>query len=129
MHPDGYIVRGVSITLRPVDSPAWKNMWSAWPWSSWIQPQIEYAVKGGANTIRAIGTYVAVLDGTITQATLNLQWDQLVSYCISRGLAVYPAIGDDFNPGGTPTYTPTQLAPSPRPSPPNSTSTSPGSSA
>lgn len=91
-------------------------MWNAWEWSAagapgapgnYIKPMIDQAKALGANTIRFFGMFSgrnpALLSGSIasyvqtSQATYLARWKQLLDYCRSIGMYVYPTLAGDSN--------------------------------
>lgn len=92
----------------------WAQMWSAWEWSNppaggggsgnWIKPQIDALAALGGNCITMHGTVGGRYGGTsttgqtyptISLATYLTQWNQVLAYCRSIGMYVYPALCPD----------------------------------
>ena len=98
--PSNVKIVGANIVPTPTEAAggaaAWKNLQVDWPWTTWIKPQIDYAVGNtvGCNCIRMIGDYMGVFAGTFTQSYYNANWAQLVSYCAGLGVYVYVTGGD-----------------------------------
>jgi hypothetical protein len=108
----GKKIRGGNITVKP-SGHGWRGMWAEWDWTNWIKPQVDRAVALGMNTVRVIGSAECVLVDPIpvtlpkiTQATYLARWVQLVEYCQSVGLYLYPTVVQkwDFIDTQTPTY-------------------------
>ena len=91
--PAGEQVHGVNLTIEPGTTGSWGNLWKTWRWDEWIKPQVDAAASIGANTVRIIGTYDAIHDGTLTQATYHTRQQQLAAYVNSLGMAYYPCAG------------------------------------
>lgn len=99
--PNGGRIRGTNIVVQ-LDL-GWQHLWPTWPWDSWIKPQIDNGILAGANCFRLLGSYKAIADGTMTQATYLAHWDQVLAYTQSLGVYMYVCCGGDFgtNYGGT----------------------------
>lgn len=110
--PNGHKAKGVSIfdltwgdyTVGP--NTTWPashlaDMWSTWPWTTWIKPQIDMAVQTfGCNYIRFFATsygrnpasgYASIL----SDQAYFYQWKQLLDYCRSLGIYCYPTLEVD----------------------------------
>jgi hypothetical protein len=108
----GKKIRGGNITVKP-SGQGWQGMWAEWDWTNWIKPQVDRAVALGMNTVRVIGSAECVIVDPIpvtlpkiSQATYLARWQQLVEYCQSVGLYLYPVVVQkwDFIDTQTPTY-------------------------
>lgn len=101
--PGGQRVRGSNVCPEP-DAGDWHFLWEEWPWESWIKFQIDLLQSIGGNTVRMFGTYKAIYDDTLDEATYHSQWREVADYVADEGLYLYPCIGGDF--GGGYGYTP-----------------------
>ena len=93
-------LRGVNIVptfaaeVIPADhGSVWAAMWRTWDWNGRLKPQIDDAAKIG-NAIRFPGNTACMAQGTVAQATYLAQWKQVLDYCVSKNLYVYPVGGD-----------------------------------
>jgi hypothetical protein len=97
--PAGVRLRGTNIApvfagFIPADQGSvWAAMWRTWDWTGRLKPQIDDAAKIG-NAIRFFGNTACMAQGTVTQATYLAQWKQVLDYCVSKNLYVYPVGGD-----------------------------------
>ena len=111
--PDGVKLLGANIAPEP-SFGSWTQFWTRWTWAGWIQPQIDEAVRAGANTIRLIGGLGALsaAGGTLSRATYIARQEQYIAYCESLGVSVY-LVGCAYGHCGTLTASQiaTELAP------------------
>jgi hypothetical protein len=97
--PAGVRLRGTNISpvfadIIPADQGSvWAAMWRTWDWTGRIKPQIDDAAKIG-NAIRFPGNTACMAQGTVAQATYLARWKQVLDYCVSKNLYVYPVGGD-----------------------------------
>ncbi|MET0996752.1 MAG: hypothetical protein ABWY20_23010, partial [Mycobacterium sp.] len=96
----GRKVKGGNIVPKP--GAGWGQLWAEWDWTNWIKPQVDRAVALGLNTVRLIGGPRAVFMSPtgfsqITQAQYDARWAQLATYCLTRGLALYPALCEKWD--------------------------------
>lgn len=85
------------------------DMWRDWEWSNpgngpggagnWIKPQLDAAKAAGCNYVRFIGTLFgrdpASGYATISDTNYFNRWQQVLDYCRSIGLYVYPTFEFD----------------------------------
>lgn len=111
--PGGHQVKGVNLTSNnmpntPVNPGGWAKIWVDWDWTGWLKPQIDKALAIGINTIHIHGTnYGRTGSGStggtasgpyaevLSLATYLAEWDQILSYCRSIGMYVYPGFNAD----------------------------------
>ncbi len=95
--PSDVRMRGTNIVPRPGDDTSkpsvWSAMWDVWPWDDWIQPQINDAAAVG-NAVRLWGASDAITSGMLSYDTYLSRWKQMLDYCTSLGLYIYPTGGD-----------------------------------
>lgn len=84
---------GCAICPRAADGPGWVGYYVNWPWSSYIQADIDKVVSLGFNTLRIIAPSSMVTDGSISRATLESRMAQALTYAQSKGLYVYVVVG------------------------------------
>lgn len=108
--PNDVRVRGVNIsplyawTDTPDQGSVWSAMWRVWDWNGTLKPQIDDAATI-ANTVRVFGNTHAVTSGNITLTTYLARWKQLLDYCVTQSLYVYPCGGSLAHWGVDTTYT------------------------
>lgn len=66
----------------------WDDLYTQWPWDTYIKPQIDHMADIGGNAVRLQGDIRCVYSGHITVETYCAQWTQLIDYCASRGVYV-----------------------------------------
>lgn len=93
--PAGARVRGSNIVPRAAFQD-WHWLWEQWEWTAWIKWQVDLLHQLGGNTVRLMGTYKAIYDATLTEATYLDRWDQLATYVADLGMYLYPCCGGDF---------------------------------
>lgn len=104
--PSNVRLRGGNIVCNAFPGPSgqvwsdygptvWDAMWAVWDWEGWIKPQIDDLVSLGGNAVRLWGGGSLVNPaGLMTMSTYLAQWKQLLDYCASLNLYVYPTGGD-----------------------------------
>lgn len=91
-------VNGVNLVPTPLDpgyDGTWSTLFTYWPWSQSLAPQLQLCHGIGANGARLIGGVGAIADGTLTTAQYVSQYEQFVAYCQSLGMYVQ-AVGCAF---------------------------------
>jgi hypothetical protein len=90
------------VNIVPPPHREWDDLHAEWPWSAWVKPQIDAAVRDGigCNCIRMIGDLSGVFTRRFTQATYNQHWIQLVSYCADLGAYVIVGGGAESQAAG-----------------------------
>lgn len=93
--PAGVRLRGVNIvqSFSHIGSQdngnGWQAEWRNFQWDSWWKPQIDDAATVG-NAVRIWGDPHCVTNGSITLATYLAEFKQVLDYCATKGLYVYP---------------------------------------
>lgn len=105
--PAGARIKGGNIvpkrgTISDVFNPnSWAELWGLWDWAGWVKPMLDNAKSIGLNTVRVMGSH-NVQTGSggpygaqISRAAYLANWTQLLDYCRSIGLWVYPSVAGD----------------------------------
>lgn len=98
--PTNIQIKGQTVVPQPLGGDINATLWTTWPWTAWIKPQIDLAVTLGANTLALKGGPCGALNsGAVTQAQVRTRMQQFLDYCASVGIYVYGHVGQGE--GGT----------------------------
>lgn len=69
------------------------QLYQAWPWDSWLKPQIDRAKAQGANAVKFFSGTTPAISGTpLSMATFKSRAAQFLDYCDTQRLWVYWAL-------------------------------------
>lgn len=99
-------LKGGNIVPKPSsptgDSTGPGGLWAEWDWDNWIKPQIDRAIQLGLNAVRincapqvALVRYSTAI-AKLSQATYIARCEQIASYCLGRGLYLYPTLTEKY---------------------------------